>query len=160
MVNRVVLAVSRLLPVYSDEQTFAVNGMSRTGQAPAAPTAIYDRSSPDSRRAALTIVRSSTVCKPSAVSAKLANDFENRLLHIPLTTSKRGHSMSGNAILENVRRYRTIASLCRQTAAFRPAQKWTLLEQAYEWERRAISELEGYFAFRDGASRWEVPVAA
>ncbi|SDF84562.1 hypothetical protein SAMN05216337_107819 [Bradyrhizobium brasilense] len=54
--------------------------------------------------------------------------------------------MSANAILENVRRYRTIASLCRQTAAFRPAQKWTLLEQAYEWERRAISELEGYFA--------------
>ncbi|MBP2433907.1 MULTISPECIES: hypothetical protein [Bradyrhizobium] len=54
--------------------------------------------------------------------------------------------MSANAILENVRRYRTIASLCRQTAAFRSAQKWTLLEQAYEWERRAISELEGYFA--------------
>jgi hypothetical protein len=68
--------------------------------------------------------------------------------------------MSGNAILENVRRYRTIASLCRQTAAFRPTQKWTLLEQAYEWERRAISELEGYFAIRDGASRWEIAAAA
>ena len=67
--------------------------------------------------------------------------------------------MSGNAILENVRRYRAIASLCRQTAAFRPAQKWTLLEQAYEWERRAMSELEGYFAIRDGGSR-EVAVAA
>ena len=129
-------------------------------QASVAPAAIYDRSSPEGRRAAPTMVRSSTVCKPSAVSAKLANDFENRLLHIPLTTSKRGHSMSGNAILENVRRYRTMASLCRQTAAFRPTQKWTLLEQAYEWERRAISEVEGYFAIRDGGSRWDVAAAA
>jgi hypothetical protein len=68
--------------------------------------------------------------------------------------------MSGKAILENVRRYRTIASLCRQTAAFRPAQKWTLLEQANEWERRAISELEGYFAIRDGGCRWEIAAAA
>ena len=68
--------------------------------------------------------------------------------------------MSGKAILENVRRYRTIASLCRQTAAFRPAQKCTLLEQACEWERRAITELEGYFAIRDGASRWEIAAAA
>jgi hypothetical protein len=81
-------------------------------------------------------------------------------MHIELTTSKRGHSMSGNAILENVRRYRTIASLCRQTAAFRPAQKRTLLEQAYEWERRAVSELEGYFAICDGASRSEIAAAA
>jgi hypothetical protein len=80
-------------------------------------------------------------------------------MHIPLTTSKWGQSMSGLAILENVRRYRTIASLCRQTAAFRPAQKCTLLEQAYEWERRAISELEGYFAIRDGGSRWEMIAA-
>jgi hypothetical protein len=68
--------------------------------------------------------------------------------------------MSGNAILENVRRYRIIASLCRQTAAFRPAQKCTLLEQAYEWERRAISELEGYLAIRAGGSRSEVAAAA
>jgi hypothetical protein len=68
--------------------------------------------------------------------------------------------MSGKAILENVRRYRAIASLCRQTAAFRPAQKCTLLEQACEWERRAISELEGYFAIRDGGSRWDVTAAA
>jgi hypothetical protein len=68
--------------------------------------------------------------------------------------------MSGVAILENVRRYRTIASLCRQTAAFRPAQKWTLLAQAYEWERLATTELEGYFTVRNTASRWEVVNAA
>jgi hypothetical protein len=67
---------------------------------------------------------------------------------------------SGKAILENVRRYRAIASLCRQTAAFRPAQKSTLLEQANKWERRAISELEGYFAIRDGGSRWDVAAAS
>jgi hypothetical protein len=53
--------------------------------------------------------------------------------------------MSGKAILENVRRYRAIASLYRQTAAFRPDQRLSLLEQAYDWESRALAELEGYF---------------
>jgi len=53
--------------------------------------------------------------------------------------------MNGQAILENVRRYRAIASLHRQTAAFRPRQSWSLLEQAREWECRAIAELEAYF---------------
>jgi hypothetical protein len=68
--------------------------------------------------------------------------------------------MSGMAILEKVRRYRTIASLCRQTAAFRPAQKWTLLAQAYEWERLAMTELEGSVTVRDTASLREVAAAA
>jgi hypothetical protein len=54
--------------------------------------------------------------------------------------------MNGHAILENVRRYRGIASLYRQTAAFRPTQSWSLLEQARDWEARALSELEAYFA--------------
>lgn len=56
--------------------------------------------------------------------------------------------ISGHAILENVRRYRGIASLYRQTAAFRPGQSWSLLEQARDWEARALSELEAYFAVR------------
>jgi hypothetical protein len=68
--------------------------------------------------------------------------------------------MSGVAILENVRRYRTIASLCRQTAAFRPTQKWTLLAQAYEWERLAITELEAHLIAPNVASRWEMATAA
>ena len=68
--------------------------------------------------------------------------------------------MSAKAILENVRRYRAIASLCRQTASFRPAQKWTLLEQAFEWERLAMAELEAHFAGRDGGSRWETAAPA
>jgi hypothetical protein len=49
------------------------------------------------------------------------------------------------AVLENVRRYRTIASLYRQTAAFRPAQKWSLLAGAYEYERLAIAALEAHY---------------
>jgi hypothetical protein len=53
--------------------------------------------------------------------------------------------MNGKAVMENVRRYRAIASLCRQTAAFRPIQSCSLLAQAEEWEHRAVSELEGYF---------------
>lgn len=60
--------------------------------------------------------------------------------------------MSGNAILENVRRYRAIASLCRQTAAFRPLQKQSLPEQAYEWETRALVELQGYFEPHEAGS--------
>ena len=59
--------------------------------------------------------------------------------------------MNGQAILENVRRYCAIASLHRQTAAFRPRQSWSLLEQASEWESRALAELEAYF---EGCERW------
>jgi hypothetical protein len=68
--------------------------------------------------------------------------------------------MSGLAILENVRRYRTIASLYRQTAAFRPAQRSTLLAQAHEYERLAVAELEAHFTIRECASRWEISAAA
>jgi hypothetical protein len=57
--------------------------------------------------------------------------------------------MSGKAILENVRRYRAIASLYRQTAAFRPLQRLSLLEQAREWEDLALAELETHFSSRD-----------
>lgn len=53
--------------------------------------------------------------------------------------------MSGMCVLENVRRYRAIASLYRQTAAFRPAQKWSLLAQAFEYERLAIDQLEAHY---------------
>ena len=52
---------------------------------------------------------------------------------------------SRNAVLENVRRYRAIASLYRQTAAFRPLQSDSLLDHAKEWENRALIELESYF---------------
>jgi hypothetical protein len=61
--------------------------------------------------------------------------------------------MNGLAIMENVRRYRTIASLCRQTAAHKPLHSGSLLAQASEWEHRAVAELEAYFdAFCQAAS--------
>ena len=61
--------------------------------------------------------------------------------------------MNSMAILENVRRYRTIASLYRQTAAFRPLHSGSLLAQARDWEHRAVAELEAYFdAFRSATS--------
>ena len=53
--------------------------------------------------------------------------------------------MIGEAAAENVRRYRAIASLCRQTAGFRPAQRSSLLQQAEDWERLALIELEPCF---------------
>jgi hypothetical protein len=43
-------------------------------------------------------------------------------------------------------RYRAIASLYRQTAAFRPLQRHSLLGEAERWEHLAISELEVYFS--------------
>jgi hypothetical protein len=90
-------------------------------------------------------VLESTDQKPFPLSAKPANDFENRPAHSRAGQRQTGDLMSGKAVLENVRRYRAIASLYRQTAAFRPLQKWSLLEQAEEWERRAIRDLESYF---------------
>ena len=81
--------------------------------------------------------------------------------------------MNSLAILENVRRYRTIASLYRQTAAFRPPQSSSLLGQAMEWERLAVADLEAYFKLRDNPAgdlqphatwgadaRWEALAAA
>ena len=53
--------------------------------------------------------------------------------------------MSGMAVLENVRRCRAIASLYRQTAAFKPEQKYSLLDRAEEWDQVALAQLESYF---------------
>jgi hypothetical protein len=52
---------------------------------------------------------------------------------------------SREVVLENVRRCRAIASLYRQTAAFRPLQSGSLLEHAREWENLALTVLESYF---------------
>lgn len=75
-------------------------------------------------------------------------------------------------VLENVRRYRAIASLYRQTAAFRPLQRCSLLDQASEWENLALTTLESYFVpgmpghdqqpqhARYTRARWETLAAA
>jgi hypothetical protein len=70
--------------------------------------------------------------------------------------------MSREAVLENVRRFRTIASLYRQTAAYRPDQSWSLLGQAKDWEHRALAELETYFvdSAQPTSAQLEIAIAA
>jgi hypothetical protein len=70
--------------------------------------------------------------------------------------------MSRESVLENVRRFRTIASLYRQTAAFRPDQSWSLLGQAKDWELRALAELESYFrgSAQPSNTQFDVAIAA
>ena len=70
--------------------------------------------------------------------------------------------------MDNVRRYRALASLCRQQAAYRPLQSWELLGQAEHFEYLAEVELKAHFdacnaPHDEGAAApatWETPVAA
>src|SRR4029078_5536432 len=71
-------------------------------------------------------------------------------------------------LMDNVRRYRALASLCRQQAAYRPLQTWELLGQAEHFEYLAEVELKAHFdacnAQQDEAgveaTAWERPAAA
>jgi hypothetical protein len=103
--------------------------------------------------------RTSTIRKPSDILPEPANELENCPRHIR-KDRRGGMIMGGNAILESVRRYRAIASLYRQTAAFRPLQRHSLLGQAARWEQLAISELEAYFSGCDGANQGQRPWGA
>ncbi|MBR0995331.1 hypothetical protein JQ580_31935 [Bradyrhizobium japonicum] len=70
--------------------------------------------------------------------------------------------------MENVRRYRALASLCRQQAAYRPLQTWELLGQAEHFEHLAEVELKAHFDVCNAPhnedagvpATWETPVAA
>lgn len=70
--------------------------------------------------------------------------------------------------MENVRRYRALASLCRQQAAFRPLQSWELLGQAEHFEHLAETALRAHFDVcnaqseddAQAAAAWEGPAAA
>ena len=53
------------------------------------------------------------------------------------------HAREG--LMENVRRYRALASLCRQQAAYRPLQNWELLGQAEHFEHLAEVALKAHF---------------
>ena len=44
-----------------------------------------------------------------------------------------------------VRRFRAMGSLCRQQAAYNPAQSWKLLAEAEYWEHLAEAELSSHF---------------
>ncbi len=69
--------------------------------------------------------------------------------------------MIGEAAAENVRRYRAIASLCRQAAGFRPAQKSSLPQQAKHWERLALIELEPcFYRQEDEEQEADAPIEA
>ena len=88
----------------------------------------------------------STVRKPHVLSSSPANESKIVVPQIRAREKEWGDpSMNSLAIMENVRRYRTIASLYRQTAAFRPLHSGSLLAQAREWEHRAVAELEAYY---------------
>jgi hypothetical protein len=70
--------------------------------------------------------------------------------------------------MENVRRYRALASLCRQQAAYRPWQSWDLLGQAEHFEHLAEVELKSHFDEcnakgaddTNAAAEWKAPAAA
>ena len=47
--------------------------------------------------------------------------------------------------MKNATRYRALASLCRQQAAYNPAQSWHLLGQAEWLEHLAEQELASHF---------------
>ncbi len=47
--------------------------------------------------------------------------------------------------MKNVSRLRAMGSLCRQQAAYNPAQSWKLLAEAEYWENLAEIELSSYF---------------
>ena len=49
------------------------------------------------------------------------------------------------AAMKNVSRYRAIGSLCRQQAAYNPANSWKLLAQAEHWEHLAQLEMSFHF---------------
>lgn len=47
--------------------------------------------------------------------------------------------------MDTVRRLRAMASLCRQTAAYRPDRSWKLLAEAEFWEHLADAALLEHF---------------
>ena len=48
--------------------------------------------------------------------------------------------------MKNVLRLRAMGSLCRQQAAYNPAQSWQLLAKAEHWEHLAAVETSSYRA--------------
>lgn len=51
--------------------------------------------------------------------------------------------------MRNVSRYRALGSLCRQQAAYNPANSWKLLAQAEHWEHLAQVEMSSHFEDRN-----------
>ena len=47
--------------------------------------------------------------------------------------------------MKSIQRLRAMGSLCRQQAAYNPAQKWKLLAEAEYWEHLAEAEMSSFF---------------
>jgi hypothetical protein len=47
--------------------------------------------------------------------------------------------------MRKARRLRAMGSLCRQQAAYNPAQSWKLLAEAEYWEHMAAAEMSSHF---------------
>ena len=47
--------------------------------------------------------------------------------------------------MKNISRYRALGSLCRQQAAYNPADSWKLLAEAERWEHLAEAEMASHF---------------
>ena len=73
--------------------------------------------------------------------------------------------------MKSVRRLRAMSSLCRQQAAYNPAQSWKLLAEAEYWEHLAQAETSSHFISssdltksgttpESNETRWETIVAA
>jgi hypothetical protein len=59
--------------------------------------------------------------------------------------NKVGQQESTEAAMGNASRYRALASLCRQQAAYNPLNSWHLLGQAERWEHLAEAEIAEHF---------------
>jgi hypothetical protein len=54
--------------------------------------------------------------------------------------------------MKNVIRYRAMASLCRQHAAYNPNESWKLLAQAEHWEHLAELEASSHYEERNAGN--------
>jgi hypothetical protein len=62
-----------------------------------------------------------------------------------ISSSTKSSTKSKELAMKNATRYRALASLCRQQAAYNPAQSWHLLGQAEWLEHLAEQELASHF---------------
>jgi hypothetical protein len=59
--------------------------------------------------------------------------------------------------MKSASHYCLLASLCRQQAAYRPAQSWQLLSQAERWEHLAEAAFSDDFKDRNSNTRLAGP---
>jgi hypothetical protein len=70
--------------------------------------------------------------------------------------NKLGQNTLGEVAVAKASRYRALASLYRQQAAYSPFNSWHLLGQAERWEHLAEAEISGHFKDRDTTGSGDV----